>query len=65
LLEQHDIEIDQESHAMAGQLQVGQRLRLVEARQCFNRFYLDDDCILDDQIEAIPNIEPRFPIENR
>ncbi len=65
VLEQHAIEIHQESHGTSRQSQIGQYLRLEEARQSFDGFDLHDDQILDQKIEPIAGLQPRALEDDR
>ena len=52
-MQDRHVEVDDQSHALPRQLQVGQQLRFVDAQQSFYRFQFDYDLIGDDQIDAI------------
>ena len=50
LLEQDNIEIHQECDAFVRYPKIRERLRFMKARQGLDRFHLDDDLILDQQV---------------
>src|SRR5205814_7604838 len=47
------VEIDQQPHAAAAQLEIGEQLRLVNGVQHPHDLQLDDDCFLDDHIDSV------------
>lgn len=53
LLEGLHVEVHQESNAAPRQLEVGQNLSLMEARQRLDRLHFDDDCVVDNKIEPV------------
>ena len=65
MLEQRHIEIHQEPKATTGQLQIGQKLRLVDGLQRFHGLDLNDDRALDKDVDAIPGIDPRITVGDR
>jgi hypothetical protein len=57
LLEQNDVEVDQKTEPAPRQSKIRQQLRLMNRRQCVNRFHLDDHGAVHHQIDAIPGPE--------
>ena len=57
LLEQCDVEIHQEAEPTAGELQIGEQLRLMHWRERLDRFHLNDDASRDENVESIAGVE--------
>jgi general secretion pathway protein I len=58
------VEIDEESHTLLRQREVGQQLRLVNRQQLLNRFELDDDRVLNDKVHSVERIEAMALVNN-
>ena len=51
IFQRNDIEIDKKSQFFICQFQIGQQLFMMNILQCFNRFDLNNDFIIDDNIQ--------------
>jgi hypothetical protein len=65
IFEELNVEIHKESDALARQLEVGQDLGLVEARERLDRVDFDDDCVVNDDIHPIRGVQPRRLVDDR
>jgi hypothetical protein len=65
LPELDSVEIQEVPESKAGELQIGEELRLVEARDGLDRLHLNHDRICDEQIKPIPGIEPKTVVLDR
>ncbi len=59
------VEVDQQAQPMARKLQIGQDLRLMEARHRLHGFDFDHDEVLDQKIKPISRVECHAPIGER
>src|SRR3970040_907203 len=59
------VEVDQEPHDTVRELQVGQKLPLVELRQLTRGLELDDDLVLDEQVQSIAAIDQEPVVGHR
>ena len=57
LFEQLNVEVHQEAEAVAGELQIGQHLRLMNRRGRIDGFDLDDDGVPHEEVDAIARVE--------
>jgi hypothetical protein len=61
----HDIEVDQQSNRSSAELEIRDDLRLMNRRNSLRRLDLHNDQILNQQIHAIPKIQPCTPVNHR
>ncbi len=65
LFEQPDVEINQETNLAARQVEVGQQLRFVDWRDLFDRFQLDNDLTIDEQVDSIATVDKDVFVNHR
>jgi hypothetical protein len=64
VLDARHVEIDQQSEAMAGELQIGKQLGLEHGLTMLNCLELNDNAVRDQQIDSQPRIETQTSINN-
>ena len=57
MLKQNDVEIDKQSDAKAGQLEICEHLRVVNGSERLYGLHFDDHRAVDNQVEAIPGVQ--------
>ena len=62
VLQANRIEIDQIAEPQRGKTEVGQNLSDMDRREGVDRFDLNHDAVLDEQVEAVANIQSSFAI---
>jgi len=60
-----DVEVDEQSDAFPTEFQVREQLRLVNGKNRFDRFDLDDHFVLNDEIDAISKRNGDVVVDNR
>jgi len=60
-----DVEVDQESEAMACQFEVRQNLRLVNRQQLLNGLQFNEQAVLDQQVEPQPSVQMNGAVHDR
>ena len=65
VFQRNDIEINKKSQFLSRQFHISQQLFMMNILQCFNRFDLNNDFIIDDTIQAKPYIKPDFSVDER
>jgi len=51
------VEVDEQSKAVAGQFEVGERLGFADRQEVFNRLNFDDERVVDQQVEPKTSIQ--------
>jgi len=62
--QQSDIEVDQQPGLQAGQLHVGQQLRLVDTLDLIDALQLDDQHVLHEDVDTVAAVEPNALVLN-
>jgi hypothetical protein len=57
-----NIEVQQQPHRAALQLQIGDELRRAQGRDCLDGFDFDDDTVRDQQVDAVTAIDEDVPV---
>lgn len=65
VLESSDVEVHQQPHFLATQLQIRNQLRLMERDHLLNGFQLNDDSVFYKNVDPIANIQFHFVINHR
>ena len=65
LLQQHDVEVDQETRRAAGMLQVREQLRIMDSVERRDRFQFDDHPPLDQEVDTVRGGYAKLLVLNR
>lgn len=65
LLQQRDVEVDEKSDAQSAQLQVGEKLCLMDRREGVNRFDLDQNSVLDHKVHSVSAFQVSLLVDDR
>jgi hypothetical protein len=65
VLDQRRVEVDQQPKSFVGQPPIGQKLLFVKRGEYLDRLDLDDHLILDNQVSAEPDVDPKGAVDHR
>ena len=60
-----DVEVDEQSDALATQFEVGEQLCFVHRKDGFNRFHFDDHFVFDKQVDSVAELDDDAIVFNR
>lgn len=58
------MKVDQKANRIAAEPQIRQQLCLVDGQHRRQRFQLDEDAIFNEQVDAIPDVDPALAIDD-